>query len=260
MQIYGMFVKFKNMINIWKSQIGLLKSADGEPFVRKEISMFDSHFISQDVLSLLHTLDHPHIVKIYNVERNAFGAIIDQEFCKFKSINEVLQQVRINLDNLNSLIIECLKGIIYLNETNLVHGDLKISNILLQYDGKTYFHKIGDLESCQRPGKCRTLFTRSTPEIAAPEILRYRRYYYSSDVWSLGVMVFLLLTGEYPFGNRRKDRLTDIKYRRERCIVDKDLEDSLSDPYRTFIKMCLTLDPEKRIRPDGLLDFCLKNF
>ena len=61
---------------------------------------------------------------------------------------------------MQSLITEILNGLVFLNFNNLIHEDIKLSNILLQQDGNKFIHKIGDLESCQKVGPIRRKFKR----------------------------------------------------------------------------------------------------
>lgn len=226
--------------------------------VRKKVNNYNRKFISSYFMSIHQCLIHRNIVKIYDIKDKKEGVIIDQEYCKFRSMNEVIEKIKLSQGDVESLITEVLKGLTFLNSKNLVHGDLKLSNILLQQEENDFIHKIGDLESCQEVGPINRKLKRCTPEIVAPEVLKANMYYFSSDVWSLGVLIFILFTGAYPFGRRGVTAPEVIKERRENCLYDAALLKSIPRLYRSIIKKTFELDPEKRASPEELLVYFQK--
>lgn len=89
------------------------------------------------------------------------------------------------------------RGIEYLHNNNICHRDLKMTNILIDFKHRV---KIVDFGFATSANNYHKMYC-GTPSYMAPEIILKRSYLGSAvDIWSLGVVLFKLLTGEYPFG------------------------------------------------------------
>lgn len=89
------------------------------------------------------------------------------------------------------------KGVEYLHMNNICHRDLKMTNILIDYRHQV---KIVDFGFSTRADTFHKMYC-GTPSYMSPEIILKRSYLGKCvDVWSLGVVLYKLLTGEYPFG------------------------------------------------------------
>ncbi|XP_063297796.1 serine/threonine-protein kinase N2-like [Pelobates fuscus] len=98
-------------------------------------------------------------------------------------------------------------GLEFLHEQKIIHRDLKLENIVLDEKG---FAKITDYGLCKKGigygGTTKSLC--GTPDYSAPEILKYKPYTRAVDWWSLGVVIYVMLSGEYPFVGRDEEKLS----------------------------------------------------
>jgi NIMA (never in mitosis gene a)-related kinase len=94
-------------------------------------------------------------------------------------------------------------GLKSLHDKNILHRDLKCANIFLNKDGSV---KLGDLNVSKVAKYGGLLFTQTgTPYYASPEVWRDQPYDYKSDIWSLGCVLYEMVTLEPPFKSQNMD-------------------------------------------------------
>ena len=155
------------------------------------------YFVNERRIML--TLDHPFIVKMVKSMKNSKFCFLLLEFVNGKNLDEYLSS-RLNKKNLKEtqffsgslfLILE------YLQKKFIAHRDIKPSNIMI--DGNGYLKMI-DFGTA----KILTDYTSTvigTPHYIPPEILQGKGYSLSCDFWSVGVCIYEIFYGSYPFGN-----------------------------------------------------------
>lgn len=153
---------------------------------------------------------------------------------------------------------QLLLAIIYLHRNKIVHRDLKLGNLFLS---KNMSIKLGDFglavklksEEEKRYTVC------GTPNYIAPEILNEEcGYQYSADVWSLGVILYVLIIGKPPFQSVN----TDTLYQKIKCGLYRFPDDiKLSLEFKQLIRRTFTVDPAKRVNAEEMLksDFFMKS-
>eukprot|EP00028_Trichosphaerium_sp_Am-I-7-wt_P000071 CAMPEP_0168527048 /NCGR_PEP_ID=MMETSP0405-20121227/12357_1 /TAXON_ID=498012 /ORGANISM="Trichosphaerium sp, Strain Am-I-7 wt" /LENGTH=245 /DNA_ID=CAMNT_0008550059 /DNA_START=291 /DNA_END=1024 /DNA_ORIENTATION=+ len=146
------------------------------------------------------------------------------------------------------IVRELLSALQYLHANGIAHRDLKPENLLLLSERADSSIKIGDF-GLSRIYSDDTLMTTAcgTPEYAAPEILRAEKYDKEVDLWSLGVIMYILLSGYPPFYSREgKQYLFEIilagKYE-----FHSPFWDEISDDAKDLISKLLVVNPKKRI-------------
>jgi len=194
-------------------------------------------------------LEHHNVIKVFNMYKDQSDGqyYAEYEFCNLYSLNELIEQNKIELPLLNLLITQILEGLSYLHNQGLVHSDLKLSNVLLKKEGMELTFKIGDLFTLKNDPSPFTInggFFK--PEIISPEVYKLKVITAKADIWSFGVMLYILFTGQYPFGDRRKITIKEIKRNvKKNLIIGPPLKQIIS-PYNDFIALCLDPDPKKR--------------
>nr|XP_033802713.1 serine/threonine-protein kinase 17B isoform X1 [Geotrypetes seraphini]XP_033802714.1 serine/threonine-protein kinase 17B isoform X1 [Geotrypetes seraphini]XP_033802715.1 serine/threonine-protein kinase 17B isoform X1 [Geotrypetes seraphini]XP_033802716.1 serine/threonine-protein kinase 17B isoform X1 [Geotrypetes seraphini]XP_033802717.1 serine/threonine-protein kinase 17B isoform X1 [Geotrypetes seraphini]XP_033802720.1 serine/threonine-protein kinase 17B isoform X1 [Geotrypetes seraphini] len=141
------------------------------------------------------------------------------------------------------LIYQILEGVFYLHRNNIVHLDLKPQNILL-----SSIHPLGDVKIVDF-GMSRKMGTSSevreimgTPEYVAPEILNYEPITTAADIWSIGVISYMLLTGESPFLGADKQE-TYLNISQVNVDYSEEIFASISDLAIDFIQTLLVKNP-----------------
>jgi len=159
---------------------------------------------------------------------------------------------------LKNLIEGLLNGIQFLHANNIVHRDLKPRNILIVKRNNVIVPKITDfgISKHYTPDDHSAILNSlmgGTLAYSSPELIKGHKYIHAnSDLWSFGVIVYQLCTGELPF-NCGEYETGSERGRGEmaRQIVDGEIDEkvnSIDEPYRRLIGRCMVVDHDKRIK------------
>ena len=98
------------------------------------------------------------------------------------------------------LLRQICDAILYLHQRQIIHRDIKLENILLSEDGYSCKVKLADFGLSEQlvDGESTHRSRSGTREYQAPEIVEGRPYGRPSDIWSLGCLMFVVLTAEFP--------------------------------------------------------------
>ncbi|MCH7400003.1 protein kinase [Belliella sp. DSM 107340] len=225
--------------------------------IKKLISEDQLKAIEKSILDIILDLDHPNINSIekLQLDTSETEAFSITPFCNLTSLNEFIDKYPVSLEMVNVLIWDTLTGLSYLHSKKLVHSDLKLSNILMHKVGKKITFKLGDLLTLKRENtflKIEGGFY--TPEIIAPEVYESGMVTSKMDIWSFGVLLYILFTKKYPFGDRRNIPVSKIKENiKSKSIIGPPLV-SVMEPYNHFIELCLSKKPNERPTAKDLLE------
>ena len=156
-------------------------------------------------------LDHPNIVTIFDAGEEHDLAYIAMEFLKGNDLNKYVKPDTIlPIKQVLSIIQRSADGIDYAHQHNVVHRDIKPANIM--WDPKTDSCKITDfgIAHITDSSKTKTGTVLGTPSYMSPEQLAGRKVTGQSDIFSLGVMLFQMVTGHLPF---TADSMTSLMYK-----------------------------------------------
>ncbi|XP_077296970.1 death-associated protein kinase related isoform X2 [Arctopsyche grandis] len=149
---------------------------------------------------------------------------------------------------------QILEGLSHLHARNLAHLDLKPQNLLLTADfpeGEVKLCDFGISRLIESDVEVREIL--GTPDYVAPEILAYNPISLATDIWSVGVLAYVLLSGYSPFaGDTKQETFLNIS----QCSLTfpSDLFEDVSDTAFDFIKAALIVDPKKRMTVQECLD------
>ena len=162
--------------------------------------------------------------------------------------------------------IQLLKGINYIHSYNIVHRDIKPENIMVTKDGKMikiidfgssldlggtdFERKIAEMKKKEKKRRPDFLHFVGTPNYMAPECVHNKFSDKRSDVWSLGCVLFDLITGYPPF-NGASEYLIFQKSIEAKYIFPEGIVPELA---QDLIKKCIVIEPEKRLTIDQILE------
>lgn len=147
---------------------------------------------------------------------------------------------------------QIVEGVQYMHDKYIMHLDMKPENILcVTRTGNRI--KLIDFGLARRYDPARSLQVMfGTPDFAAPEVLSYERVTPAADMWSVGVICYVLLSGLSPFmGNSDLETMTNVT--RAVYDFDDDSFDPISEEAKDFIAKLLIKDPSKRLKPADCL-------
>mmetsp|Transcript_800 Transcript_800/g.734 ORF Transcript_800/g.734 Transcript_800/m.734 type:complete len:332 (+) Transcript_800:23-1018(+) len=197
-------------------------------------------------VSILRELDHPNIAKLYELYQDASNYYLISEFC---SGGELFDKI-VSLDNFTERIAadyirQILSAIVYCHERKIVHRDLKPENLLLSSKDKDAYLKVIDFGTSRKFVDGQKMHEKlGTPYYVAPEVLK-KNYDEKCDVWSCGIILYILLCGYPPFNG--EDDAQIIKAVQKGAFDFPEEEwGHVSNDAKKLIKRMLTVDPTKR--------------
>ena len=143
------------------------------------------------------SLDHPNIVRLFEVYDQKNYYVMVMELCEGGELFHRIVNYKIAEEEAVSYAKQILSAIFYMHSKRIVHRDIKPENLLIEK--KTKILKLIDFGISTKIREKEPLTQRlGTPFYLAPEILA-KRYNEKCDLWSIGIVVYMTLTGSPPF-------------------------------------------------------------
>jgi predicted Ser/Thr protein kinase len=203
-------------------------------------------------------LNHPNIVTIYDAGEHDGIFYIAMEFIEGTTLHELLEKKRIlEADEAIRLSREICKGLDYAHSHGIVHRDVKPGNIMITARGTV---KIMDFGIAKAGGSMTsTGQVLGTPNYMAPEQVKGRSLDGRSDLFSFGVILYEMLTGEKPFVGQN---VTTIIYKivNENPIPPRDLDVTIHPGLSAIAVKALAKSPDERYQSGAELVRDLENY
>ncbi|OMJ80208.1 hypothetical protein SteCoe_19569 [Stentor coeruleus] len=191
--------------------------------------------------------DHPNILKLYEFYEDENYYHLVTEFVTGGELLDFVVKHRMLTEPIASHFMkQLLSGIFYCHQNNIVHRDLKPENLLLDRDSPDALLKIIDFGTSQIfSPRSRMTEKYGTILYIAPEVLK-GYYDEKCDIWSCGVILYILLSGRPPFTGRTDEEIID-RIIRGTVSFDRPEWDSVSISAKSLVKKMLHKDPFLRI-------------
>lgn len=191
-------------------------------------------------------LDHPNVLRIYEVFEDKVNYFLVTELCAGVELFESIQnKQRFSEYEAAQVIRQILQAITYCHSLGVVHRDLKPENVIYdeQNDNALKIIDFGtSVEYDKRKAQLKAM--HGTSYYIAPEVLK-QNYDERCDVWSIGVLMYILLSGAPPFdGDDDNEILDAIKI--GKYSMDGKIWQKVSSDAKDLIKQMLTVDYKKR--------------
>lgn len=145
-------------------------------------------------------LNHPNIVTIYDVGKSGDIAYIAMEFLHGCELRDLMRENgKLPVDQVLDMVAQVASGLAYAHEHGIVHRDIKPSNIMVIRDGHVKITDFGIARMASSAVRTQTGMVLGSPKYMSPEQVLGKVIDQRSDIFSLGVMLYEMLTGESPF-------------------------------------------------------------
>lgn len=211
-------------------------------------------------IEILRRLDHKNIIKLHDVFETKTELYLVMELCAGGELfDRIKSQGSYNEKDAAFVLRQITEGLAYLHKNNVAHCDLKPDNFLFSTQSKDSPVKIIDF-GMSKFVKRRHYFhsLRGTPYYIAPEVIQ-GHYSYHCDMWSLGVVMFVMLFGYPAFHADNDDEIFRLILRGFEPVVKKGYKAHFpadipcSDSAKDLIAKLLTKDTAKRLTAEEAL-------
>jgi serine/threonine protein kinase/tetratricopeptide (TPR) repeat protein len=193
-------------------------------------------------------LSHANIATIYEVGKKNDMTFIVMQYIPGQSLRQIIQSgKKFNVDEIVHLMAQVCRGLDYAHKNGIVHRDIKPENILIDKEGKPYIVDFG-IATIESFSTTLTNTTKGTLAYMSPEQIQAAQVDYRTDIFSLGIVIYELLSGKRPFSG-------DSAYSIQTSILNEeparlDLGDGFEPPedFEGVLRKALAKKPEDRFR------------
>ena len=212
----------------------------------------------QDVVheaEIMNTVRHKRLLRLQDFFQTPTEMVLVMELVTGGELFEkVVEDEFISEIEVSNYMKQILEGIQHMHQREILHLDLKPENIMLIRPDSRQIKLIdfGLARKYNPRENLKVMF--GTPEFVAPEVIKYERITPATDLWSIGVIAYILMSGLSPFmGDTDAETLTNVQL--AEWDFDDPVFDEISDEAKGFISSLLVLRASKR----GSVDQCLSH-
>jgi DNA-binding SARP family transcriptional activator/ABC-type glycerol-3-phosphate transport system substrate-binding protein len=174
---------------------------------------------------LVAQLEHPHVVPLYDYWREPGGAYLVMRLLRGGTLEDLLTTGGLPLERVAALLDDVASALSAAHRQGVVHRDVKPGNVLLDEDGNAYLSDFGVAIGEGSVERASGRWAQGTPAYLSPEQIRHEPATPRSDIYSLGVVLFEMLTGRHPFPERSRSALLDLHLEQPLPSVKGDRSD-----------------------------------
>jgi len=206
-------------------------------------------------ICMLSKFKHENIVKYYGAMNTDGGFFMYLEYVAGGTLQSRIRDLgKVSIDIVKDYTQQMLEGLKYMHEHNVIHRDLKPANVLISVEGKVKLADFGTAFDLSKVTHTVEQTLCGTPAYIAPEVVQKGKHTTSTDIWSLGVIVYNMMTGDTPFAAKEKYALLlEIAHGPVSLAFPPDCPIAARD----FIGSCLSFDPSQRPPAGKLLEHTL---
>jgi serine/threonine protein kinase len=201
-------------------------------------------------VSILRTLNSPRVIRLFDTLEDEHEYHIVQELCRGGAVSK---QCSLQVADVAHVVQNVLQALVHVHEHDIVHRDIKPGNIF--FENADY--KLGDFGAALYLNESESIQNQNLGTLwyISPESLNMV-YSTTSDIWSLGIMTYELLSGEMPFNdakypkNPRVSKVWQSIFRDCPDFHRNPIWSTIDEKAKDFIHLCLDKDPNNR--PDAL--------
>jgi len=208
----------------------------------------------ENEINILLQIDHPNVVKLFAIFENEDYVFLVMELVTGGELfDRIVEKERYSEKDALGVMRQLLAGISYLHSKGIAHRDLKPENVLLENGDDGAVIKIADFGLSRVYTEESIMLTScGTAGYIAPEILKTLPYQNEVDMWSVGVIMYILLCGYPPFYDENDAQLFE-KIMQCRYEFHEQYWEHISNEAKELIRGLLKVDPKERLSAEEAL-------
>lgn len=243
----GAFGQVYKAKNVKRGEMDAVKVMD---LKRVEAKGMEQKYLDREIKALV-SIKHPNVLKVNDIFRAKGKLYIFMEFAPHGTLKEKVKEAPgkyLKERPARRWFRQCVDALVCMHgKHHMAHRDIKLDNVLLDENDNAKLSDFGFARDFDIDGRLATTYCGTEPYYA-PEILMktpYNPFLY--DVWSMGVMLFIMLNGKLPFRVDKKHRMECVReMKRMNYNTNPDAWDNLSDEVKDLIGAMFIFNPDQR--------------
>ncbi|XP_075904711.1 striated muscle preferentially expressed protein kinase-like isoform X3 [Nelusetta ayraudi] len=199
-------------------------------------------------MELLSELEHERILYFHDAFEKKNVLVLITELCHEELLERMARKTTVKELEIRTSVQQLLEGLRYLHHNNIAHLDIKPENILMAGPASDQI-RICDFGNAAKLDSLEEHYCKyGTPEYVAPEIINQTPVSTATDIWPVGVIAYLCLTGVSPFAGEN-DRATALNIRNYNVAFEESMFSGLCKEAKGFVIKLLVVD---RLRPSAI--------
>ncbi len=223
---------------------------------KKDMTIIDLELVKTE-MDVLKICQHPNIIKLYDIHENEENIYLIMEYCQGSDLFTYIEKrgYKLNEKRACEIIHKLCAAVYYLHSYGIVHRDLKPENIIMTDNTDNADIRLLDFGLSKILGpteKCSEPF--GTISYVAPEVLKQKYYGREVDIWSIGIITYLLLCGCLPFDDEKSEKEIARQTIEDPVPYYPRLWKKLSEDAKNFVEGCLKKNPLERMNIKDVLE------
>lgn len=248
------------MGKVYKAQDTEIKEKVALKLIKPEISS-DKKTIErfQNELKLARKISHRNVCRMHDLGKSEGNYFITMEYVDGENLKGMIRMMgQLSSGKAISIAKQVCEGLSEAHRIGVVHRDLKPSNIMIDKDGNAKIMDFGIARSLTGKGITGVGVMIGTPEYMSPEQVESKEIDQRSDIYSLGVILYEMVTGQVPFEGDTPYSI-GVKHKSEAPRNPQEINPQISDDLNRMILKCLEKEKDKRYQSAGELRSELEN-
>ncbi len=223
---------------------------------KQDMTTIDLELVKTE-MDVLKICQHPYIIKLYDIHENEENIYLIMEYCQGSDLFTYIEKRGYKLEEKKAceIIHKLCAAVYYLHSYGIVHRDLKPENIIMTDHTDNADIRLLDFGLSKILGpteKCSEPF--GTISYVAPEVLKQKFYGREVDIWSIGIITYLLLCGCLPFDDEKSEKEIARQTIEDPVPYYPKLWKKLSEEAKSFVEGCLKKNPDERMNIKEVLE------